>query len=961
MFKKIHQFMLLRLLFSAIFYTLPVSIIAQISFTKHTELLTTAHNSGNAVAVTDMNGDGRDDIVRLEQGFRLTIAHQTAPGAPFLRQTIGDVANAGQWGICAADIDDNGRPDMLVGGSFDGIKIILANDDGSAYTTVPYEDPFIFAQAANFTDINGDGRLDAFVCNDDGVSLVLLNTADGLGTLVYAPQAIQLATVPPSDNSGNYGSVWCDVDNDGDSDLYISKCQGSVTDPSDGRRINQIFFNNGNGAFTQDTTNTSGLRIGAQSWSADFGDIDNDGDFDCFLINHYESCQLLENDGAGHFTDITTAAGLRDSVAGFGIQAVFRDFDNDGFVDILLAGTRHFMFRNNGDKTFSGVPVLDDIQMRTFALGDLNGDGFQDIYAGYAAFFPKFDTPSDVLWLSDGNTNHFFGMTLRGAPYNRSAVGARVFLYSALGLQTREVRSGESYGIMNSMQIHFGLGQVTAIDSVVIRWPSGTVDVLYTPVADQYLLVEEGKCVVPFVRIEAGGSTVFCSGDSVQIALQQPYTAYQWNTGDTSAVIAAKVSGWYEVTVTTAEGCTAVSNAISVAVDPVEIPGVAVAAGDTVLCAGETAVLMATAAQSYLWNTGDTSATIVVGEPGLYSVQIQGLCAQFSSEPVNIRVLTPEIPTPTPDTVAPGTSATLRASGDRPTWYETPTGGTPLAVGSAFATPPLTTTTTYWVAGSALFTTPNQFIGMIDHEGSEYAGPQTDGRLIFDCWTPVRLLRAKVYTDMAGLRKIDLRQADGAVLQSVLVHIPTGASVIDLNFEIPVGENLQLATDTNINKQVFGFLGPQLRRSDQNTAFPYTLPGYLSVKYSNFGPLLYFYFFDWEIETPDFECLSTREPVTAVVDSTLVTAPGVVAPENIRVYPNPATGSFWVEWPSFGGGDLRLVLRNGAGAVVWSRPHRALPAGPLVEQIRVGDLPAGNYWLELSTPTGTVLKLVTHQ
>jgi hypothetical protein len=690
------------------------------------------------VAVTDMNGDGRDDIVRLEQGFRLTIAHQTAPGAPFLRQTIGDVANAGQWGICAADIDDNGRPDMLVGGSFDGIKIILANDDGSAYTTVPYEDPFIFAQAANFTDINGDGRLDAFVCNDDGVSLVLLNTADGLGTLVYAPQAIQLATVPPSDNSGNYGSVWCDVDNDNDPDLYISKCRSGVTDPGDGRRINQLFRNNNDGTYTQDTTNTSGLRIGAQSWASDFGDIDNDGDFDCFVINHYEPSQLLENDGSGHFTDISATA-FPDSIKGFGFQAIFRDFDNDGFVDILFAGTRHYLLRNNGDKTFSSVPILDAKMMRTFALGDLNSDGFQDIYAGYAASIP------DALWLNTGNGNHFFGLTLRGVQSNRSAVGAKVSLYSALGKQVRELRSGESYGIMNSLRAHFGMGQTTEIDSVVIRWPSGTVDVLHAPTVDQYIVLEEGGCVVPPVRLEADGGTVFCSGDSVTLAVQQPYAAYVWNTGAVGAALVAKTSGLYEVTVTTAAGCTAVS------------------------------------------------------------------------EPVQVTVLVPDLPVPMPDTVAVGVSAILTATGNQPIWYDAQTGGMPIDTGNTFVTPPLSVTTTYWVANNAFF------------------------------------------------------------------------------------------------------------------------------------------------ETPGYLCLSERVPVTAVVDTTLVAAPELNTDRNLRIYPNPAASAFQMEWASFAGGDLRLTLRNSAGTEVWARMHRDLPSGPLVQNILVGDWPAGVYWFTLETKHGVTQRKVVLQ
>lgn len=931
---------------------------AQIHFLNRTDLLTpAAHYSGIPVGVADMNGDGRDDIIRLDQSRLFSIEFQTAPDAPFRHLTVAQAFSQPQWGMCVADLDNNGKPDILTAGNLDGVKILLANADASAYQLVQYPNFEAFAQAVNFADINQDGWLDAFVCHDEGTSLVLLNVGDAQGSLVHAPQAMPLATVPPSDDSGNYGSVWSDVDNDGDLDLYISKCKGGVTDPGDGRRINQLFWNNGDGTYEQDTTNASGLRIGAQSWSSDFGDIDNDGDMDVFVINHYDPSQLLENDGTGHFTDISSSA-LMTSIEGFGLQVVFRDFDNDGFVDILIGGSSHYLLRNNGDKTFSLVPVLGADQVRTFAVGDLNGDGFLDIYAGYAFFAQNADTPPDALWLNAGNDNHFFGLTLRGADHNSNAVGAKVWLHSALGTQVREVRAGESYGIMNSMQIHFGMGQVTQIDSVVVRWPSGNTDVLHAPAVDQYLVLEEGGCSVSPVRVAAQGGTVFCSGDSVLIQPLQTYSAYHWSSGEQTATIAAKTSGWYEVTVTTAEGCTAVSNAVLVTVDPIEIPTIT-AWGDTVICVGDTVLLAASSAPAYWWSTGETTPTVAVAQSGTYTVQTQGLCDLFVSAPMTVTVLEPELPTVMPDTVGIGASALLTATGDEPFWYDAPTGGALVATGNTLATPPLTETTTFWVANNDLFSTPSYAVGMTDHQGSTlFPGQQTDGWLVLDCWTPVRLLRTKVYTDLAGERKIVLRRADGTVLQSTVVHIPEGTSVIDLNLDIPVGTNLRLTTDTAVNRQNFGFISPQLGRSTEGVQFPYTVPGYLSIKSSSLGVLRYFYFYDWEIKPADYYCLSDRVPVQAVVDSTIIAAPILPDAETLRIYPNPTSGHLLLAWAQFPGGDLRLTLRNTLGTAVWSEVLRNLPQGSLEQPLHLGDLPSGGYWLELATREGVVYRSV---
>ena len=191
--------------------------LAQTQFSQKTNLLSSLnHYSGVAIAVLDMNGDGLDDIVRMNQATQLSIEYQTAPNQPFTHLTIGPIPD-GAWGMCAADVDNNGFPDILTGGAYDDIKVVMANADGSAYNIEYLVEPGTFVQGVNFADINNDGWLDAFVCHDDGAARIFAN--DGAGNLSLEPTWVNLATVPASDNSGNYGSVWSDIDNDGDLDF----------------------------------------------------------------------------------------------------------------------------------------------------------------------------------------------------------------------------------------------------------------------------------------------------------------------------------------------------------------------------------------------------------------------------------------------------------------------------------------------------------------------------------------------------------------------------------------------------------------------------------------------------------------------------------------------------------------------------------------------------------------------
>lgn len=928
---------------------------AQINFTNQTSLLSPAkHYSGVAIAILDMDGDGRDDIARMDGGNLVSIEHQSGPNQPFVHLEVGPVTGGSQWGMCAADVDNNGMGDLLAGGYHDGVKILRANADGSSFITEEYTDPITFVQGVNFADINNDGWLDAFVCHDDGEARIYGNNGDG--TFTYQPTWIDLTTVPASDNSGNYGSVWSDVDNDGDLDLYIAHCRQGVNDPTDPRRINQLFWNNGDGTYTQDITDLAHLRIGAQSWTADFGDIDNDGDFDCFVTNHDVSSQILENDGAGHFTDITNAAGMLNKIQGLPIQGVFRDFDNDGFVDILVAGSNQYIFHNNGDKTFAQVANLFDSNlMESFAVGDLNHDGFQDIYGGYAEIYTDPSNIPDALWMNTGNNNHFYGLSLRGVQSNRSAVGARVTLYSALGVQIREVRSGESYGISNSLQIHFGLGQITTIDSVLVRWPSGHVDKIYQPALDQYANLQEGGCLLPDIAIAAIGFTTFCTGQSVQLTGPAGYT-YLWNTGDTTQYINVSTASTYHLTVTSPAGCIAVSNGLSTIVDPVEIPTIAVG-GPTRFCAGEVVTLTASPAAAYLWSNGATTPAITVANAADYSVTTLGLCAYFTSEPVTVEVLAAPAPVAVGDTVVVNTAATLTASGNDPRWYATPNASTVLFTGSPFVTPPLTVSTPYWVEANTVYDQPNEHTGMINHSGSTFGSPEYNGQIIFDCYQACRLVKVKVYNNKVAERKIDLRSSDGTVLQSKTMTIPTGITLVELNFDLPAGANLMLTTDETVNQASLGSVGPQLRRSDSNVSYPYEIAEVINLKNSNLGSDRYYYFYDWEIDFYGVECVSDRISVLALVDTTLIKTQTPVWAAGLRLAPNPTLGQLQLELDDFAGGKYTISILGAQGAQLQTQ-HLLAPAGPLQWKGDLSNYPAGVYWLEFTGEQGTVRRKV---
>ena len=195
----------------------------QVQFANRNDLLGEKdQHSAVPVGIADMNGDGLEDIITLNKGSILYIQYQTPdPSRPFVRYEVPlNVDNAEQNDICIADFNNDGANDIVAVGSYDRVKVLYSIPHTYSFNlTYIVVTPF-FSQGASAGDFNQDGWVDVVILNDNGLNYTLLN--DGAGNLVQE-DLFNFVTVPPSDNSGNYGSVYTDFDMDGDLDFYIAK------------------------------------------------------------------------------------------------------------------------------------------------------------------------------------------------------------------------------------------------------------------------------------------------------------------------------------------------------------------------------------------------------------------------------------------------------------------------------------------------------------------------------------------------------------------------------------------------------------------------------------------------------------------------------------------------------------------------------------------------------------------
>jgi len=399
----------------------------------------------------------------------LQIQYQTSTGFDLVNIPVS-TSNPPSWSIAVGDYDSNGMNDIMYGGG-SGVSFLKASADGSSYTQEDQSSIFIFSQRTNFIDINNDGDLDAFACHDVQPNVYFLN--DGNGNFLDEIQG----GIGDTPTGHNYGSLWFDYDDDGDNDLYLSKCVVGSQNPSDPRRRNQLYRNNDDGTFTE-VGAAAGVDTNTQSWSSAIGDFDNDGDMDLVVADQHINeigTIFYENNGDGTFTNITSGS-IFESQDG-AIDIVTFDFNNDGYLDIYSQlDTRLLM--NNGDMTFTAnatqIPGGG-------AVGDLNNDGFLDIFNNGTAR------------INDGNDNNWLKINLKGVESNINGIGAKITIEGDFGIQVRNVRSGEGFNNMHSLNPHFGLGDVTTIDVLTIEWPSGIVDSIENIGVNQTVFVLEGN------------------------------------------------------------------------------------------------------------------------------------------------------------------------------------------------------------------------------------------------------------------------------------------------------------------------------------------------------------------------------------------------------------------------------------------------------------------------------------
>ena len=242
-------------------------------------------------------------------------------------------------------------------------------------------------------DVDGDGLVDLYFTSNVGKNRLYRN----LGKFRFEDVTDRAGVADSGEGGWKSGVTMADVNGDGHLDLYVSGVDGEMK----GRNV--LFINNGNGTFT-DRTTEFGLDFSGYGTQAAFFDYDGDGDLDMYLLNsstlqhvaRARSTSRTARDAAAgdrlyrndshKFTDVSDQAGIYGGVEGFGLGVVISDFNLDGCPDIYVANDfpeNDFLYLNNCNGTFREVITEATGHTSRFSMGvdaaDFNNDGRPDI------------------------------------------------------------------------------------------------------------------------------------------------------------------------------------------------------------------------------------------------------------------------------------------------------------------------------------------------------------------------------------------------------------------------------------------------------------------------------------------------------------------------------------------------------------------------------------------------------
>lgn len=401
-------------------------------------------------------------------------------------------ANTALW----FDYDNDGKLDLFIGGYYDervdlwhlkntrmmpesfeyaangGRKYLFHNLGSGKFEEVSEKlgiNSRRWSLASVAADLRGTGYPDLFVANDYGVSELYRN--EGGKHFREVGRETGVGYAPKSGMNAAVG----DVLNDGHFAIYVS----NISEEGVLVQGNNMWVPARNGERYENMANAMGVEMAGWSFGAQFGDLNNDGNLDLYVVNGNVSLDRHRT----YWYDYSKVAG--------GNQAIISDAANWPPLNgrSLSGYQQKRVWINDGAGSFREVSqmvgVTDTHDGRSVAMADFGNRGALDVVVANQ------NGPALLYRNTVDPANHWIELELKGTRSNRSAIGAHVTAFWNGQEQAQEVSGGSGFCAQNQRRLHFGFGKADKVGKIEIGWPSGKLQRIDNPSLDKILKVEE--------------------------------------------------------------------------------------------------------------------------------------------------------------------------------------------------------------------------------------------------------------------------------------------------------------------------------------------------------------------------------------------------------------------------------------------------------------------------------------
>ncbi len=389
-------------------------------------------------------------------------------GATGVSGNSGILPNKYNIAVAIGDLNEDGSEDIIVS-RLNGPPIVLMNN-GEGYfrneaRRMGLDTNLKRSECVTLADVNNDGWLDLFATSFIGSNRLFMNEGGGKFKDVTDMSGLE-------SNGKSIVAVFGDLNGDGYPDLYVGNWN----------RKNDLYINSGNGTF-RNVTAMSGTGCGDlhETNSVLLADFNNDGKLDIFVGNREGGNRLFLNRGNDHFEDVTKESGLADTMATYG--AVFGDFEDDGRLDLIVAGILHAKYYKNVGNDSNGVPIFKDETAKFLPSPNY----FNGYNTGAATFDAEENGDLDaIIGQYQGHTvflennrnelpgvhKNFIEVNVQGVKSNYDAIGATVrLLKNGKQVAYRQIMSTYGYASSSSKTQLFGITDTSAHYQIEVDFP----------------------------------------------------------------------------------------------------------------------------------------------------------------------------------------------------------------------------------------------------------------------------------------------------------------------------------------------------------------------------------------------------------------------------------------------------------------------------------------------------------